>query len=334
MIYSENNQDDRFEKIYSNINNENIQKVEQIRKQIKTKKILKNITFMLILTASVIFNINSEKIEKTMPFDIFMNIYQVSMYSLYFGVPLWAASCTIKSKKTKAYEKQYKNAILSSFINLYDKNFTYRTKVETEENEELKNDYRESKFSIGTVGGIDLVKVENSISGKIEYDTTMNLYDISVEQLKEGYSNDGREATATNHLFKGTYIVLNMTPKMPTNIRISKNKFIPRKNKVELDSSEFEKYFDVNSEDANLAVRILTADVMQILVKFYKKYHLTFEIVLRGKKVHINLHTEGAFKVPVYNSVDKGQIYLYYAILEFATNLSKEINKVLNGIEL
>ena len=152
--------------------------------------------------------------------------------------------------------------------------------------------------------------------------------------IAEGKYSEFKQRYDGASVFKGTYIIIDIASQIPIFVRISKNKYVQSKNKVELDSNEFEKYFDVNSEDRILATRILTADVLQMLVDFYKKYNIKFEIVFKENKIYINLHTAEAFKIPKYKRIDKQQIYLYYAILEFTTNLSKEINKVLNGIEL
>mgnify|MGYP003290756816 CR=1 FL=1 len=323
--------DERFEEICSNLNDEKIAKVEQVRKQIRKKKIFKNMAFIFVLTVCSIFNINYEELTKTMPielYDLYKNAHIFCLSAIQFGIPLWVISTIIKSEKIQKYEKQYKNSILSTFVNLYDNNFLYKTEIEMKKRYQMQCEYVENKFWLNAAGGIDYIDVQNNISSRLKNNTMMNIYDIAVQKYEDGGTSEGEI------FFKGTYIVLEFNKLVATFVRITENKFIARKNKVELDSSEFEKYFDVNSKDKILAVRILTADVMQLLVDFYKKYHLTFEIVFRDNKVYINLHTEGTFKIPIYKKINKKQLYLYYAILEFTTNLSKEINKVLNEIEL
>jgi len=327
ILYDKSNKDERFEKIYSNIDSQKFLEIEKIRKELKFKRILKNMTFTLILISCIIFNLNSEKLSRTMFLITYAIIYQLSMYALFFGIPLWISSAIKKSDRTKKYEKQYKNEILSSFVNFYNNEYVFKTEISEEENVNITSDYSDMKFSIGIVGDCGWVTIQNCIYGELEDATIMSVYDI--ELLGERKPKNDSQS-----MFKGTYIVLDIGRTIPTSVRITKNKLIPRKNKVELDSSEFEKYFDVNSEDKIFAARILTADVMQTLTEFYKKYNLTFEIVFKENKVHINLHTDGTFKIPVYRKMDKKQIYIYYAILEFATNLSKEINKALNQIEL
>ena len=45
-----------------------------------------------------------------------------------------------------------------------------------------------------------------------------------------------------------------------------------KKNKIKLDSPEFEKKFDVVCDDQILAVRLMTADVMAEMVDIREKY--------------------------------------------------------------
>jgi len=325
------------------LNNEEVQRIEKVRKEIKTSKIIKHLFFAIALISLVCFHTKIiEELKVTIDigkFRKYNDMIELSSLCIRFLIPLWLLSGIYKSKKKKQYEKQYKNTILSSFVKLYDKNFIYKSEFEKEFCYELKYDYLENEFARDHIDGVDLLVIQNSISGILENNTKMNLYDISLEKINSNKNNilaDAifKEGYTTNSLFKGTYVTLDVGKEFHTIIRISKNKIIPRKDRVELDSVEFEKYFDVNSDDRILATRILTADVMQILVDFYKKYNILFEIVFKETKICINFHTGQPFKIPIYTGIDKKKIYLYYAILEFTTNLSKEINKSLNGLEL
>jgi len=343
------NGDEKFEYIYSNLNNEDVQQIEGIRKEIKRRKIIKHLAFIVALISLVCFYTKIiEELKVTIDlgkFRKYNDMLELSSLCIRFLIPLWLLSGIYKSKKKKQYEKQYKNTILSNFVNLYDKNLGYKSKFNEEFCRELRREYLDNNFSIDAtnIKWADRVNIQNNIFGKLENNTVMNLYDISLEKInnhRKSTLGDSfmrsifKEGYTTSNIFRGTYITLDISKQLPTYIRISKNRLIQRNDTVELDSAEFEKYFDVNSDDKILATRILTADVMQILVDFYKKYNIIFEIVFKGNKICINLHTGQAFKIPIYTGINKQQMYIYYAILEFTTNLSKEINNALNGIEL
>ena len=54
-----------------------------------------------------------------------------------------------------------------------------------------------------------------------------------------------------------------------------------------MDSKEFEKYFDIYSENKIVAMQILTSDIMESLIEFYNKYQLEYEIVFRNNTIYL-----------------------------------------------
>ena len=62
-----------------------------------------------------------------------------------------------------------------------------------------------------------------------------------------------------------------------------------------MDSEEFEKIFDVFSKDKILAMQILTADVMESLIKFKNKYDIDFEIVLMNNNIYLRFFVSNMF---------------------------------------
>ena len=327
------NKDVKFEEIYSKIKNGELEKAEKVREKKTKKEISRNvyclIAFLVLWLLSIIFN------------KVSLKLREITIFGLWGVMLLWIVTFAINIQTEIDEDIEDNKNFFEDFLKLYNKDYIYKLDIEDSEHLKLRDEYIEMQFSIGKEGKFDLLNVQNCIYGNIDSTTKMSLYDISVELVNGDYSyitegkySEFKKEYKSGSIFKGIYIILDTERKIPTNIRITKNKYIQRKNKVELDNNEFEKYFDVNSEDENLAVRILTADVMQMLVDFYKKYNIVFEIVFREKKIYINLHIPEPFIVPEYELIRKKQIYRYYAILEFTTKLSKEINKALNGIEL
>ena len=102
-----------------------------------------------------------------------------------------------------------------------------------------------------------------------------------------------------------------------------------------MDSEEFEKSFDVLSENKILAMQILTADVMESLISFKNKYDIDFEIVLMNNKIYLRFFVSNMFEPQIFgNSMDKELIYTYYIILDFVVEITEKINKVINDVNL
>ena len=98
------------------------------------------------------------------------------------------------------------------------------------------------------------------------------------------------------------------------NNNYSKNKIdMLQNNRVEMDSSEFEKHFNVYSENKIVAMQVLTSDVMMILLEFYNKYKIDYEILLRDKKIYLRFFVGPIFEPPIFkNSMDKKLLLQHY----------------------
>jgi len=108
-----------------------------------------------------------------------------------------------------------------------------------------------------------------------------------------------------------------------------------KNNEFKMDMSEFERIFDVITEDKILALRILTADVMTEMIELYRKFKCGFEINIINNTVYMRLFTglmfePNAFMNPLYYS----QIEKYYVSLKAMMNISTYIYNTINEIEL
>ena len=102
-----------------------------------------------------------------------------------------------------------------------------------------------------------------------------------------------------------------------------------------MDSSDFEEIFDIYAEDKIYAMRILTTDVMMLLLDFYEKYEMKFEIILKEQKIFLRFYTGKIFEKKLFrNPMKKKNLFIYYSIMEFVIELTKSINRALEQIEL
>ena len=126
--------------------------------------------------------------------------------------------------------------------------------------------------------------------------------------------------------------------KVPYTITIEPNEFVNRnnKNRVDMDSKDFEKYFDVYSDFEINAMQVLTHDVMEELYSFYQKYRVKLKIIIKDDNIFIKFQTGDVFKPPkVYTKVTNSNLlWIYYVVIEFVTNFSIKLNKALEGIEI
>ena len=129
---------------------------------------------------------------------------------------------------------------------------------------------------------------------------------------------------------KINFSIPNILKITPNNLFYSYNK-----NRVEMDSKEFEKYFDIFSNSEILAMQILTHDVMEELIYFHLKFDCNFEIIIENNDIFITFKTGDIFNPKIFTNVtDSDFLWTYYTILNFITNLCVKINKSLEETEI
>ncbi len=80
-----------------------------------------------------------------------------------------------------------------------------------------------------------------------------------------------------------------MEKSINSNLRIAYN-YSGYKNKLEMDSSEFEKKFDVFASDKIIGMQILTADIMEEILQFKNKIKEDFDIFINNNVIYLRFH--------------------------------------------
>lgn len=290
-----------FEDLYSQLYVLYVKKLEKLKKQ--------TICFAIVSLAFFIaFIFIPNAIVKIISFMISLSFFIV--YIMY----------------TKKYKTEYKNQIVHQFVKSFNNKLDYSS---TTSDSIIKENFRRANF---TIEPYNRFYSDDYIKGYLDDNTFIRMADINVERVVESGKN-----SYTVPVFQGIFAFTASIKNINTYIKISKNSFtlFHSKNSIEMDSSEFEKYFDVNSENELLTMRLLTHDVMNTLVEFYKKYNLPFEIVLRDNIIYLRFFTGPMFEPKIFGkSLDKDLIFTHYCILNFVMDVSKSINKVLQEIDL
>ena len=106
------------------------------------------------------------------------------------------------------------------------------------------------------------------------------------------------------------------------------------KEKIELDSSEFEKLYDVYSSNKIIAMQILTSDIMQMLIDFKNKNQITPELTLKKDKLYIRFTTGNQFEGSIFKkSMDYKVLKKYYDIINFTLSITEKFLKNISETE-
>lgn len=308
-----------FERIYEELYNNCINDLEQKRKKVRWRTIIKNIAFIVFIMGYAI----SE-------FDYVIISNEIDSFLVYAGLIglVIALIFTYKNIKYKRkYVSAYKENIISNYIKLVSNQLNYKIdKVESLKN---RNDYIEANFDGRKFNRCD---VDDYIEGNIDGNSFVKMCDIHIQNVTgSGKSRNVEE------IFEGIFANIQSNRDIGAYIKITKDKLkiTSGKDKVEMDSQEFEKNFDVYSENKILAMRILTADIMECLTDFYNKYKLNYEIVLKGSNIYLRFFTGPMFEPRIFgNSMDKELLFTYYCIMKFIVEITQKVNKVMQEIDI
>jgi len=303
-----------FETRYQYLYENKLKNLERKRKLIVCLRILEAITVVIFATGKV-------------------SLLLVLIALLYIDLRL-----------VKGFRKDYKNDIISSFINLINPNLRYEPNVEIEA---VSEEYRKAAFDNKK---FNKVYADDNIEGFIDNNTYIKMcefeaefrvvteMDIEIDSgLQKVLKKDKLKRThihESEQIFKGIFAQAECEANVEPCVRILKNKTkIPNENRVELDSTEFEKYFDVYSDNKIVAMQVLTSDVMMMLLDFYNKHKIDYEILLRNRKIYIRFWVGPMFEPAIFkNSMNKKILLQYFGILKFVLDVTKGINKTLKEI--
>ena len=169
------------------------------------------------------------------------------------------------------------------------------------------------------------------IEGNLSDNIFIRMADIDVKFV----SGSGKNRSVQN-IFEGIFAVTDTNKNINGYVKISRNNLIKDNDfRINMDSEEFEKNFDVFSKDKILAMQILTADVMESLIKFKNKYDIDFEIVLMNNNIYLRFFVSNMFEPKIFgSSMDKELIYIYYIILDFIVEITEKINNLVIETEI
>lgn len=294
-----------FENIYKQLYDNNIYKLENIRKKVRLLTILQSIALVGVFIGNM--NINPG----------FSLLMMVAAIGLIF----------ISSKYTNKYKKIYKEEVVGNFIKLVNSQLEY--KPTSTEFDFMEEDYKRANFDYTW---FNRFYPDDYIEGFLDDEVFVKMGNLHIQK----HTGSGKNSR-TEELFNGIFAHMSCGKNIGTYIKISKNqlKMFGQRDRVEMDSQEFEKYFDIYSENKILTMQILTSDVMAILVDFYNKYDIDYEIVIKDNRIYIRFFTGAMFEPKIFgNSMDKKLLFSYYCILKFIVDVTKEVNKALRDVEI
>ena len=284
-----------YDVIYANVGN----LIEEKRKTALRKNLL-TILIAIIIWAIIIMNSNSRYLP-VFGFGIVITI-MILIFVVY--------------KINKDYKKTYKERVISEIVKQSNPSFKYFYDKGMSSKE-----YAESNFDFGW----DRYNTEDLIEGTLEDGSTLRMAQVHTEE--EHRSTDAQGHTTTTYVttFLGLYGIIGLKTATRAEFVIKDNSKLAKfnKNRIEMESAEFEKYYDVysgRSKDTEVrqnAMEILTPEAIEEFVKIRNMFKKSLNVRVSGDKIYFRIYVGDIFEPPTFkSSVNFDMLQKYFLIID------------------
>ena len=322
-----------FDEIYEELQSTNNKELNEAWKEAKKESEKANkiagiicLIIDIFFVIAIIKNMNSN--------DIFGGAFKsqrsliLVIYALVLNVIIFGFTKVIFSKNTRKYAQMYKNIVINKLMSNFYNNLEYFPQKEMPEYIYEKANYNEY---------YNRYHSEDYLEAVINNKYSIQMAEIKTQKEESYTDSQGRRRTETTTIFNGLFSKILMHKSIKGELRIEQNgTMIFDKKRLEMDSSEFEKYFEVKSSDKILGMRLLTADIMEELIEFQNKTNMKYDIYIKDNELYLRFHSGPMFEVGRLKNgaIDKETLRKYFYMLNFTYNLSNKLINLVNQIEI
>lgn len=292
------NFNDVYEKIYVQWQ----PRLEQLRNEAKKETIIK-ITMLIVGFFSCIFGMMNE-----------------NFISVIFGIFVLIISLLIFHKRNSTYNNEFKDKVITAIVKSYTDNLSYSP----------NSGISSVTYIDGEFERFDRYKSEDGIRGELEHGYKINMSEVHTEDRYT--DSDGNTHYTT--LFHGLFAKVEIDKYIPTKIRIRKNtiKFFDNEERIEMDSGEFEKMYDIYSSNKIVAMQLFTSDLLQMFVDFKD---IKPELTIKGNLIYIRFETGNVFEANIFqDALDYKTLKRYYDIIGFVLKLAEIMKNNIKETEI
>lgn len=315
----------RFDEIYKELQNENnneLNKTWKKAKKEKEKNKMITVTICLIIDILVVIMFYKNNIRFGSIFSIF-SIIIVFIIDMFVFVII----NSLFSKNHRKYNLEYKKVVINKIMSNFYDNLEYFPQKSMPEDIYKKIEYEY----------YNQYQSDDYFEAQIDNKYSIQMAEILTKEQKNYTDSNGDKETEIITKFHGLFAKIIMDKSINSELRIMQNgTIILGKDILKMDSSEFEKYFDVKASDKIVGMQLLTADVMEELIEFEDKTNMKYDIYIKNNELYLRFHSGKMFEVGnLKNGVlDKETLKKYFYMLNFTYNLSNKLMDLVNDVQI
>ncbi|MBR5228120.1 MAG: DUF3137 domain-containing protein [Clostridia bacterium] len=326
-----------FIDLYNKLYKENFEELEKLRKEEKkrTGAILKIVAAIFISVALValleilgfvgVFAFDS---DFSMVFTMGISLIGgITIFIMVISLVITIIKNTKKNGAKKlSYTEMFKQNIMTPIIH----NVIPRSEYLFNEGLSREEYKRACWESFDIYNSEDKIITPLLLEDKTESKLIMS--EVHTKDRREDSDGDVSEVT----LFAGIAGYMELPKSINCYLKVRSNNFLFKtKNNVEMDAREFEKAFDVETDDKIKAMQILTSDIMMDFVEFTKENKFMFEFYISNSTMYIRFHTGNLFEPEVFKvSMEYQYLEKYVNILNSVKEITEHICNVIINTDL
>ena len=287
-----------FKEIYDVIYENCGVEMEAIRKKALKKNILAHIIVLLIWVGIIVSGLNRFSILLV----IFIIVSVIGLVAYLFKI-------------NNKYKKMFKEKIINEIVKQSNSTFKYS----------VYNGIKESEYKLGHFDhGWDRYHSEDMIEGKLEDGSTVKMSQVHTQEVHHSTNSNGHTTTTYVTTFLGLYGIITLKTATNADFSIINNSKLSKfnKNRIEMESTEFEKYYDVfsGSKDSKIrqnAMEILTPESIHSFIKIRNLFKTPINIRVYQDKIYFRIEVGDIFEPPTFkSSVNFDMLKKYFLIID------------------
>lgn len=228
----------------------------------------------------------------------------------------------------KIYRKTYKSCVIENLIKQYNEKLNFDQVIGIP-----KIDYKISNFD----NRVDDYFSEDRIYGSLKSGEHVELAEVATYIIEEYRDSDGNRKEERTETFRGIYGIVKLDKKIIENIIVATNSNIKKfnKNRIEVDSSEFEKYYDIFTHDKVTAMRIFTSDLIEKYIDIINVSNRPLEVKIQDNLLFFRYRCGQMFEPPTFtDGLNENLIRKYYKMIFYPMEvIEKTVENIKNVIE-
>ena len=228
---------------------------------------------------------------------------------------------------SQSYRKLYKDCVINNLVKQYNPNLNYDQKIGINYNK-----YRESSFDIT----FDEYYSEDRIYGSLDSGENFEMAEVVTEQVNRYKDANNQWKEEKTELFRGIYGIVYLNKNILSKIYIASDFALRKfsKDRIEVDSSEFEKYYDLVTKDKVKGMSIFTSELIEKYVDIVKDSNNSFELKIEGNMIYFRYKCSNIFEPPTFKTgLDKEFVKKYYKLIYYPIEIIKNTVENINQVE-